>query len=121
MSRAVGRRRRPVWGPVRPQRRARRAPVRCRSGRPRSPTCRGPRCRKPAVVRRADRAGRRVRWWRSPAQGRGRWSGEVSGRWFFDQEDLNTGDLVDTLPVTARADLTDAQWAVLEPLLPKGT
>jgi transposase len=27
---------------------------------------------------------------------------------------------VDTLPVTARADLTDAQWAVLEPLLPKG-
>jgi transposase len=27
---------------------------------------------------------------------------------------------VDTLPVAARADLTDAQWAVLEPLLPKG-
>jgi len=27
---------------------------------------------------------------------------------------------VDTIPVTARADLTDAQWAVLEPLLPKG-
>ena len=27
---------------------------------------------------------------------------------------------MDTLPVTARADLTDAQWAVLEPLLPKG-
>jgi transposase len=27
---------------------------------------------------------------------------------------------VDTLLVTARADLTDAQWAVLEPLLPKG-
>jgi transposase len=25
-----------------------------------------------------------------------------------------------TLPVTARADLTDAQWTVLEPLLPKG-
>ncbi len=27
---------------------------------------------------------------------------------------------MDTIPVTARADLTDAQWAVLEPLLPKG-
>jgi transposase len=27
---------------------------------------------------------------------------------------------VDTLAVTARADLTDAQWAVLESLLPKG-
>jgi transposase len=27
---------------------------------------------------------------------------------------------VDTIPVTERADLTDAQWAVLEPLLPKG-
>jgi transposase len=27
---------------------------------------------------------------------------------------------VDTIPVTARADLTDAQWAALEPLLPKG-
>jgi len=27
---------------------------------------------------------------------------------------------VDTLPVAARADLTDAQWAVLEPLLPNG-
>jgi transposase len=27
---------------------------------------------------------------------------------------------VDTVPVTARADLTDAQCAVLEPLRPKG-
>lgn len=27
---------------------------------------------------------------------------------------------MDTIAVTARADLTDAQWAVLEPLLPKG-
>jgi transposase len=27
---------------------------------------------------------------------------------------------VDTIPVTARADLTDAQWAVLASLLPKG-
>ena len=27
-------------------------------------------------------------------------------------------DLVATLAVTERADLTDAQWAVLEPLLP---
>ncbi|MFB9477719.1 IS5 family transposase, partial [Nonomuraea salmonea] len=30
------------------------------------------------------------------------------------------GDLVTTLPVAERADLTDAQWAVLEPLLPIG-
>ncbi|MFC4088749.1 MULTISPECIES: transposase [Micromonospora] len=29
-----------------------------------------------------------------------------------------TGDLVDTLAVTRRFDLTDVQWAVLEPLLP---
>jgi len=28
---------------------------------------------------------------------------------------------VDTIPVTGRADLTDAQWGVLEPSLPKGT
>jgi transposase len=27
---------------------------------------------------------------------------------------------VDTMPVAGRADLTDDQWAVLEPLLPKG-
>lgn len=27
---------------------------------------------------------------------------------------------METIPVTGRADLTDAQWAVLEPLLPKG-
>ena len=27
---------------------------------------------------------------------------------------------MDTLAVTGRADLTDAQWAVLEPLLPRG-
>ncbi|MCP2353140.1 transposase [Nonomuraea thailandensis] len=27
---------------------------------------------------------------------------------------------MDTLPVAGRADLTDAQWAVLEPLLPVG-
>jgi transposase len=27
---------------------------------------------------------------------------------------------VATLAVTGRADLTDAQWAVLEPLLPRG-
>lgn len=30
-----------------------------------------------------------------------------------------TGDLVDTLAVTRRHDLTDAEWAALEPLLPK--
>ncbi len=30
-----------------------------------------------------------------------------------------TGDLVDTIAVTRRHDLTDAQWAALEPLLPK--
>ena len=44
--------------------------------------------------------------------------GEVSGRWFNDEEDHLHGDLVATLAVTGRADLTDAQWAVLEPLLP---
>ncbi|MGC9668764.1 IS5 family transposase [Planosporangium sp. 12N6] len=31
---------------------------------------------------------------------------------------MNTGDLVDTLAVTRRFDLTDEQWARLEPLLP---
>jgi transposase len=31
------------------------------------------------------------------------------------------GDLVPTVPVTGGADLTDAQWRVLEPLLPRGT
>lgn len=30
------------------------------------------------------------------------------------------GDLVPTVPVSGRADLSDAQWAVLEPLLPVG-
>jgi hypothetical protein len=30
----------------------------------------------------------------------------------------DTGDLVATLAVTRRFDLTDAQWAILEPLLP---
>jgi transposase len=45
--------------------------------------------------------------------------GEVSGSWFNDQEKPDTtGDLVTTLTVTGRHDLTDAQWAVLEPLLP---
>jgi hypothetical protein len=33
---------------------------------------------------------------------------------------LNTGDLVDTIAVTRRFDLTCAQWARLEPLLLKG-
>jgi transposase len=47
--------------------------------------------------------------------------GEVSGRWFIsEEEDHLCGDLVATLAVTGRADLTDAQWAVLEPLLPRG-
>src|SRR5436305_4280613 len=47
--------------------------------------------------------------------------GEVSGRWFIsEEEDHLHGDLVATLAVTGRADLTDAQWAVLEPLLPRG-
>src|SRR5262249_44555749 len=44
---------------------------------------------------------------------------EVSGRRFIDQDELKTtGDLVDTLAVARRFDLTDAQWATLEPLLP---
>jgi hypothetical protein len=38
---------------------------------------------------------------------------------FIDQEEPETtGDLVDTIAVTGWFDLTDAQWAVLEPLLP---
>jgi len=47
--------------------------------------------------------------------------GEVSGRWFIsEEEDHLCGDLVATLAVTGRADLTDAQWAALGPLLPRG-
>jgi hypothetical protein len=34
------------------------------------------------------------------------------------KKNLNTGDLVDTLAVARRFDLTDVQWALLEPLLP---
>ncbi len=46
--------------------------------------------------------------------------GEVSGRWFIDQQQPETaGDLVHTIAVAGRFDLTDTQWAVLEPLLPK--
>ena len=45
--------------------------------------------------------------------------GEVSGKWFVDETNLNTGDLVTSVAVTGRADLTDAQWARLEPLLPR--
>jgi transposase len=37
----------------------------------------------------------------------------------LDQEDQSSGDLVATLAVTGRFDLSDAQWAVLGPLLPK--
>ena len=44
---------------------------------------------------------------------------EVSGRSIIDQDDQDTGDLVDTLAVTRRFDLTDAQWVLLEPLLPQ--
>ena len=39
------------------------------------------------------------------------------GSW--NQEDPLSGDLVAILAVTGRFDLSDAQWAVLEPLLPK--
>jgi transposase len=35
------------------------------------------------------------------------------------KQNLNTGDLVDTIAVTRRFDLTDAEWVRLEPLLPK--
>lgn len=31
---------------------------------------------------------------------------------------ITTGDLVGTVPAGARHDLTDAQWRLLEPLLP---
>jgi transposase len=46
--------------------------------------------------------------------------GEVSGRSIIDQDDQDTGDLVASVAVIGRADLTDAQWAVLEALLPTG-
>ncbi len=36
------------------------------------------------------------------------------------QDNLLHGDLVARVPVTRRFDLTDGQWALLEPLLPKG-
>jgi hypothetical protein len=39
------------------------------------------------------------------------------GSW--NQEDPLSGDLVATLAVTGRFNLSNAQWAVLEPLLPK--
>jgi transposase len=45
---------------------------------------------------------------------------EVSGRGVIDQKNLNTGYLVATTAVTRRHDLTDAQWRVLESLLPVG-
>jgi transposase len=38
----------------------------------------------------------------------------------FDQEDHRHGDLMATVVAMRRFDLTDAQWAVLEPLLPLG-
>jgi len=47
-------------------------------------------------------------------------TGEVSGRWFIGEEDHLCGDLVATVAASGRADLTGAQWAVLEPLLPRG-
>ena len=43
---------------------------------------------------------------------------EVSGRWVNDEEDHLYGDLVATLAVSGRADLTDAQWEIIEPMLP---
>ncbi|MEV6071924.1 IS5 family transposase [Nocardia sp. NPDC052001] len=46
--------------------------------------------------------------------------GEVSGRRFSDQAELHTGDLVASVAGAGRADLTDAQWARLVPLLPRG-
>jgi transposase len=36
------------------------------------------------------------------------------------KKNLHTGDLVTSVSVTRRADLTDAQWVRLEPLLPRG-
>src|SRR4029453_5913820 len=44
---------------------------------------------------------------------------EVSGRWVIDQDNHLHGDLVASVAVTRRFDLTDSQWAVLEPLLPR--
>jgi transposase len=38
----------------------------------------------------------------------------------LSKKNLHTGDLVTSVSVTRRADLTDAQWARLKPLLPRG-
>lgn len=46
--------------------------------------------------------------------------GEVSGRWFVYQDEPNTGDLVTSVAASRRADLTDEQWAAIEPMLPVG-
>lgn len=45
--------------------------------------------------------------------------GEVSGRWINDQEDHRHGDLVGSLSIGARKDLTDRQWRIMESLLPR--
>lgn len=45
---------------------------------------------------------------------------EVFGRWINNEEDHLHGDPAGSLPTGARKDLTDRQWRLLEPLLPKG-
>jgi transposase len=45
---------------------------------------------------------------------------EVSGKWISTKKHHLPGDLMDTVPVTSRADLDDEQWNVLESLLPHG-
>ena len=51
-----------------------------------------------------------------------RWSidSEISGKGVSTKKHTIPGDLVDAIPFASRHDLTDEQWAVLEPLLPKG-
>ncbi|HET6710578.1 transposase [Amycolatopsis sp.] len=44
--------------------------------------------------------------------------GEVSGRWFVDQEEPEHRRPRGPLAVAGRFDLTDEQWAAPEPLLP---
>lgn len=45
---------------------------------------------------------------------------EISGRSIIDEKDREHRRLVASVMVAGRADLTDAQWTVLEPLLPVG-
>jgi transposase len=54
--------------------------------------------------------------WRLRVGARGRARSPVEG--FSTKKNLNTGDLVPSVAVSGRADLSDEQWALIESLLP---